>query len=422
MGELLELLWAGQIVSEIGDNFNNIAVFALAMALTHSGMVVTGVLLARAIPAITIGPLAGVLLDRFDRKRIMIASDLVRALVALGFILAVTSHRIWVLYVFSALLMVASPFFTAGRSAILPTIASPAEIHIANSLTQTTRWLTLTVGTFLGATIIAIGYKWAFAFNAFSFVFSAWCIWHLRAPDASGFRAKRKVLVEDDGIRPWQEYLDGLRYMRSVPLVFAIALLSVGWATGGGAAQILFTLFGEKVFNRGASGIGIIWGFAGLGLLSGGIFANWLGRRLSFNGYKLTVLIDLVTHGAAYVLFSREQRFGLALLFIFISRVGMAVNSVLNYSYLLRTVPNRFRGRVFATIDTFEWSMMMVSMMGAGIASMYYDPRVIGIVAGLLSSTTAIFWAWANWTGRLPRPVLAAGPRPHPEVQPDRTV
>ena len=431
MGELLELLrrnrnyrfmWAGQIVSEIGDNFNNIAVFALAMALTHSGMVVTGVLLARAIPAITIGPLAGVLLDRFDRKRIMIASDLVRALVALGFILAVTSHRIWVLYVFSALLMVASPFFTAGLSAILPTIASPTEIHIANSLTQTTRWLTLTVGTFLGATIIAIGYKWAFAFNAFSFVFSAWCIWHLRAPDASGFRAKRKVLVEDDGIRPWHEYLDGLRYMRSVPLVFAIALLSVGWATGGGAAQILFTLFGEVVFNRGASGIGMIWGFAGLGLLSGGIFANWLGKRLSYNGYKLTVLIDLVTHGAAYVLFSREPRFVLALLFIFVSRIGMAVNAVLNYSYLLRTVPNRYRGRVFATIDTFEWSMMMVSMMGAGIASMHYNPRVIGTVAGLLSSTTAVFWAWANWTGRLPRPVLAAGPRPQPDVQPDRTV
>jgi MFS family permease len=120
MGELLQLLrsnrnyrftWAGQIVSEIGDNFNNIAVFALAMALTHSGMVVTGVLLARAIPAITMGPLAGVLLDRFDRKRIMIASDLIRALVALGFILAITSHRIWVLYAFSALLMAASPFF-----------------------------------------------------------------------------------------------------------------------------------------------------------------------------------------------------------------------------------------------------------------------------------------------------------------------
>jgi MFS family permease len=431
MGELLQLLrsnrnyrftWAGQIVSEIGDNFNNIAVFALAMALTHSGMVVTGVLLARAIPAITMGPLAGVLLDRFDRKRIMIASDLIRALVALGFILAITSHRIWVLYAFSALLMAASPFFNAGRSAILPTIASPEEIHTANSLTQTTQWMTLTVGTFLGATVIAIGYKWAFVFNAFSFIFSAWCISHLRAPDAAGFRARRKIRAEDDGIRPLHEYRQGLRYMRSVPLVFAIALLSVGWATGGGAAQILFTLFGEVVFNRGASGIGMIWGCAGLGLLLGGIFANWLGRRLSFNGYKLIVFIDFVVHGATYVLFSRAQRFDLALVFIFFSRAAMAINSVLNYSYLLRTVENRYRGRVFATIDTFTWTMMMVSMMGAGIASMHYNPRVIGTVAGLLSSTTAIFWGWANWTGRLPLPALAAREQTEPEVRPDRAV
>jgi MFS family permease len=430
MGELLELLrrnrnyrymWAGQIVSEIGDNFNNIAVFALAMMLTHSGMVITFVLLARAVPAITIGPLAGVLLDRFDRKQIMIASDVARAVVALGFIFAVTSHRIWVLYAFSALLMAASPFFSAGRSAILPTIANPQEIHLANSLTQTTRWLTLTIGTFLGATVIAIGYKWAFVFNAFSFVFSAWCIWHLRAPDANGFRVRRKLLAEDEGIRPWHETLDGLRYMRSVPLVFAIAMLSVGWATGGGAAQILFTLFGEVVFNRGASGIGTIWGCAGLGLLSGGIFANWLGKRLSFEAYKLTVLIDLIVHGAAYILFSREPRFGLALVFIFVSRFAMAVNSVLNYSYLLRTVANRYRGRIFATIDTFEWTMMMVSMMGAGIASMHYSPRTIGVVAGILSSTTAIFWFWANSTDHLPRPVFADGPH-LPEIKPDHAV
>lgn len=431
MRELLQLLrrnrnyrymWAGQIVSEVGDNFNNIAVFALAMLLTHSGLVVTGVLLARAVPAITIGPLAGVLLDRFDRKQIMIASDLVRAVIALGFILSVTTGRIWVLYAFSALLMAASPFFTAGRSAILPTIANAAEIHLANSLTQTTRWMTLTIGTFLGATVVAIGYKWAFAFNAFSFIFSAWCIWHLRAPDAFGFRAKRKVAADQDDIRPVREYADGLRYMRSVPLVFAIALLSVGWATGGGAAQILFTLFGEVVFNRGAGGIGVIWGFAGLGLLSGGIFANWLGRKLTFTAYKLTVLVDLVVHGAAYVLFSREPRFGVALVYIYISRFAMAVNSVLNYSYLLRTVANRYRGRVFSTIDTFEWTMMMVSMMGAGIASMHYSPRTIGIVAGLLSSTTAVFWAWADWSGHLPQPAFAAGPQASLETRPDHAV
>ncbi|MGA3026651.1 MAG: MFS transporter [Bryobacteraceae bacterium] len=396
--------WMGQIVSEIGDHFNNIAVFALAMALTRSGLVVTGIMLARAVPAITMGPLAGVLLDRFDRKRIMIASDLIRAVVALGFILTVTGHRVWLLYLFSALLMVASPFFTAGRSAILPTIASREELHTANSLTQTTQWSTLIVGTFLGATVIAVGYKWAFVFNALSFVFSAWAIGHLRAPEQRGFRAERQDLTEAEVVRPWHEYREGLRYMRSVPVVFAIALLSVGWASGGGAAQILFTLFGEVVFNRGAAGIGIIWGCAGIGLLCGGAFGHWLGKRLSFDGFKLTIFIGYLVHGGAYVLFSQMQRFDMALLFIVVSRAAIAVNSVLNYSYLLRYIANQYRGRVFATMETLTWSTMMLSMTAAGIASTHYSPRAIGAVSGVLSSSTAIFWGWANWTGRLPRP------------------
>jgi len=413
MREFLELLrrnrnyrytWMGQVVSEIGDNFNNIAVFALAMALTHSGLVIMGVMLSRAIPAITVGPLAGVLLDRFDRKRIMIASDLTRAVVALGFILALRTHQVWLLYAFSALLMVASPFFTAGRSAILPTIANKEEIHTANSLTQTTQWTNLTIGTFLGATVVGIGYEWAFTFNALSFLFSAWAIWNLRPPPGKQFLPENRDLTETDVIRPWHEYREGLRYLRSVPLVLAIALLAVGWATGGGAAQILFTLFGEVVFNRGAAGIGTIWGCAGIGLLVGGAFANWLGRGLSFKDYKLAVFIDYIVHGVTYVLFSRMQRFELALLFILVSRAAMAVNSILNYSYLLRTVSDQYRGRVFSTIETLTWTMMMLSMMGAGIASTTYSPRTIGTVAGLLSSSTAIFWGWANWTGRLPLP------------------
>ena len=90
--------WSGQVVSEIGDHFNNIAVFALAMEHGNAGMVVTGVMLSRAIPAVMVGPFAGILLDRFDRKRIMIASDLIRAVVALGFILAIKWHSTNMLY------------------------------------------------------------------------------------------------------------------------------------------------------------------------------------------------------------------------------------------------------------------------------------------------------------------------------------
>src|SRR5438105_6245859 len=95
--------WIAQIVSETGDYFNNIAVFSLVMEKSGSGMVVSGVMLARAIPAMLAGPVAGVLLDRMDRKHIMIASDLVRCVVALAFVLTVHQPRPWLLYLLSAL-------------------------------------------------------------------------------------------------------------------------------------------------------------------------------------------------------------------------------------------------------------------------------------------------------------------------------
>src|SRR5438045_1028232 len=90
--------WLAQVVSEIGDYFNNVAVFALVMDQSGSGMVVSGVMLARAIPAVIAGPIAGVLLDRLDRKRIMIASDLIRALIALAFVFTIDQPRPWLLY------------------------------------------------------------------------------------------------------------------------------------------------------------------------------------------------------------------------------------------------------------------------------------------------------------------------------------
>lgn len=397
--------WMGQVVSEIGDHFNNIAVFALAMAYTGSGMVVTGIMLSRAIPMILAGPLAGVLLDRMDRKRIMIISDLVRMAVALGFILAQRNHSTVSLYLLSALLMLASPFFTSGRAAILPTIASKEELHTANSLTQTTQWTTLTIGTFLGGTTVAsFGYEWAFVLNSFSFLFSAICISRLRAA-GNGFRAQT-ALTENQVVRPWHDYIDGLRYMRAHPLILGICLISVGWATGGGAAQILFTLFGEVVFRKGAVGIGVIWGSAGIGLLIGGVIAHWLGKRLSFEGYKRTVVICYVIHGSAYIIFSQMKNFILALVFIAISRAAVAVSSVLNVSQLLRHVSNEYRGRVFATNETLSWTTQMISMMAGGIASQFYSPRSIAAVAGTLSGTTAIFWGLANMLGRLPEPAL----------------
>jgi MFS family permease len=406
--------WMGQVVSEIGDYFNNIAVFALVMEKSSSGLVVSGVMLSRAIPAVLAGPAAGVLLDRMDRRRIMIASDLIRAAVALAFVLTIRQPRPWLLYLLSAGLMFASPFFSAGRAAILPTIATDDELHTANSLTQTTQSATVTVGTLLaGYSTARLGYHWAFIINSLSFVFSAWAIWQLTVPE--GFRARR--LGTDAGTEAGTEpgthaaprtalhdFREGLAYMWSVPLMIGIAMISVGWAMGGGAAQILFALFGEQVFHRGAAGIGAIWGFAGIGLMLGGATGHLVGRHADFAGYKRVVTISYVVHGLTYMLFSQVESYTAALVCMMFSRVGMAVTSVLNNGQLLRHTPDQFRGRVFSTLESLRWSVMIVSMAAAGIASQFASPRTIGLVAGAFGSLTAVAWAWMDWSGRLPDP------------------
>jgi hypothetical protein len=345
----------------------------------------------------------------------MLASDLIRAVVALAFIVTVRHPSAWLLYALSGLLMFVSPFFSSGRAAILPAIASKAELHTANSLTQTTQWATLTAGTLLaGFAVARLGFAWAFALNSLSFVFSAYAVWQLRTP--GGFAARGRAAAAGMA-RPWREYMEGLDYIRATPLVFWIGMVSVGWASGGGAAQILFTLFGEQVFHRGAAGIGTIWGFAGLGLLIGGWLGHVVGRRTGFAGYKRSISISYIIHGVTYVAFSQMRNYGLALGFICLSRVGMAVSSVLNYSQLLRHTPDRFRGRVFSTMESLRWAVMIGSMALAGICSQYFSPRAIGAVAGILSSFTAVFWAWADWSGRIREPAEQAVASEAPVVE-----
>jgi predicted MFS family arabinose efflux permease len=204
--------------------------------------------------------------------------------------------------------------------------------------------------------------------------------------------------------RPWHEYREGLGYMLKSPLILGIGLISVGWASGGGAAQVLFTLFSEMVFQRGAQGLGELWGMAGVGLLVGGFLGNRIGKRIRFETYKRVVFFCYLLHGASYVVFSQMPSWPLALLFMALSRASVAVSSVLNWSKLLKHVDDRFRGRVFSTIETMNWSTMMLSLMAAGMASQYFSIRLIGACSGVLSASTAIFWGWANWTGRLPEP------------------
>ncbi len=394
------LTWLGQIVSEVGDHFNSIAVLSLTLHLTGSGLAVGAVMIARVLPAIVAGPVAGVLLDRMDRRRIMLLSDLVRCAIAACFVLILTHHQHWLLYLLSGLLTFASPFFTSGRSAILPKIATAEELHTANALTQTTAWLTLSIGTMLGGvSTMWFGYETAFLINAASFLFSAIMIWQL----TGRFLPDRDHL--HPGIRNYmKDFAETFHYIHQQPLIFAITLAGVGWATGGGAAQALFTMFGEVVYKKGPAGIGMIWGSAGIGLVIGGIVAHRIGPKLSFDRYKTVIAICYFIHGTAYILFSQMPTIYGSILFIAISRIAMGITNVLNRTMLLKHVPDALRGRVFTMVDTLQNVTMILSLSGAGVASEFLNVRSVGAVAGVLSASTAVFWIWTNAGGRLREP------------------
>ena len=395
-------LWLGQVVSEAGDHYNTIAVLSMAMRVDSSGFAVGGVMLARTLSAIVAAPIAGVLLDRWDRKKVMVASDLARAAVAFGFLLTLHYPASWLLYLLSSLLMFSSPFFTSGRSAILPRITSARELHTANALTQTTAWLTLSIGAMLGGvSTMKFGYAWAYVVNAVSFLLSALAVAFLRSSEGHFRPLKRTGETEKHF---WKDHTDGLRYIWRTPLIFAIGLAGVGWASGGGAAQILFALYGELIFQQGPAGVGWIWGSAGLGLVAGGFLAHRLSPALGFGGYKNAITLLFLLHGLSYVCFSQAPTIGWAILFIVLSRIGMGANNVLNRNMLLTHVPDHYRGRVFTTVESMLQATMLLSLTVASVATKYVEIRTIGLVAGCLSTSTAFFWAWANWAGKLIEP------------------
>jgi MFS family permease len=112
----------------------------------------------------------------------------------------------------------------------------------------------------------------------------------------------------------------------------------------------------------------------------------------------------------------------LALIFIALSRVAVGISSVLNMTQLLRNVPDEYRGRVFATMESLAWAVMMLSMTAAGIASQSVSPRTIGAWSGVLSSTTALAWVFLDLTGRLPEPKPEGVERNAIEVHGEPTV
>src|SRR5215213_4181442 len=127
-------LFTGQVISQTGDWFNGVALFTLLLSLTGSGEAVGYILILKLLPTFVVGPLAGVAADRYDRKKIMIATDMLRGFLVLGFLLVRRPDQVWIVYALTAFEVAIAAFFEPARSAVIPSIVSRRELISANAL------------------------------------------------------------------------------------------------------------------------------------------------------------------------------------------------------------------------------------------------------------------------------------------------
>ncbi len=396
MGEYLDLLkrnrnfrylWWGNVVSLLGDWFNLIASAALVTELTSSGVAISYLFLVRFLPQFLFSPIAGVIADRYDRRKIMILADLLRAVTVLGFLFIRSADQLWLFYVLTATQFILSALFVPARSAALANIVDPKDLVTANALDSFT-WSTMfALGAFLGGVIATLfGNQTAFVMDAATFLVSAWLISRIVLP-------KREARTASASGGGWLELNEGLRYLWGLPFLLTISFVKAAGSFVWGAINVLEVSYADNVFplsgtaithwlsieNGGTATLGLIYVASGLGTGLGPLLMRrWLGdstKRLMVGistGFFLTatgiLALGLVTTLPAFLGATFMRTFGTGTIWVF-SAVLLQI-----------MVPDNVKGRVFGfefaaltlteslsvfaagyTQDVFQWSLIRVS-------------------------------------------------------------
>jgi MFS family permease len=396
-------LWTGQAVSEIGDWLNNIAVLALALTLAgpaHQGRAIAVYAIARHLPLFLFGPVAGVVVDRIDRQRVMIVADLVRAVLALGFLLAYRFSSLALIYAVGASLFSVSAFFNAAKRATIPVIASGTdELLTTNSLSASTTAATIAIGSALGGLVATfIGREIVFFINAATFIASALMIWRIKLSariERTNARADEPTLLR----RSVLDFRAGLRYVRNESVLAAVFVVAAGWGLGNGVARALYSVFGARLGIEAAQGLvarpqdfGISVLFVAMGL--GGVLGAPLARRFNARGDGLGTRMgrSLLFDGCGLVLFSFMPRLWSAGLVLVAREMNFAIWWTAQQTLIMRRTENAYAGRVFASYETLTTLMMVGSMYLAGAAADRYGIRVVAATGGLVIALSGLLW------------------------------
>lgn len=409
-------IWTASAVSGLGDKIAIIALYLLVYELAGRAVDLGLLAAVQIIPAVLLGPLAGLALDRYDRRRVMIICELASAVVAAALPFARSLGQV---YALAALLSVGRQFVGPARLALLPSVVPAARLGQANALAMLTQNVVLLLGPALGGALVAWrGTSAAFWVDAVSFVLSAGLLAWRRfdylteraaAPASSSSPAPSPAAVAAAGLaaatagapaatglaglangwrRAAQDIRQAAAWIASQPrLRFAFAFLAtVAFVTA--MQQPLVVLFVKQVLERGDMDLGLILSAAGLGGIIGAVAAGSLASpRQPLRNVTWLVAID----GLALLLFAVNQSFPAALaLFGLFGAIGTVVQVNLA-TFLQHETPEERRGRVFGWIVPLLGPLSLASVFLGPMAADAVGVVLVLALSGVLELAAGLF-------------------------------
>lgn len=413
-------LWLAEVVSFLGDWFNTVAIYAIIEQLSGSGRAFAGVMVAKTLPVFFVTPIFGPIVDRFDRRTLMIVSDVVRAVLAVGLVFASRFESVPALYVIMVLMMVAAGLFVPSQRAALPQIAPGPQLAPANALSGGTWSVMLALGAAAGGWVTAqFGTETALILDAGTFLLSAGFLVllpKLPAPGAS------QDATDPDGKKPDRSFVGGIRYLANHHRIAVLAMLKPMMAFAGAAIMLIPVIAARSFPEAGGPGlVGALYSARGLGALVGSIALIRLFGDDSRTLRRL-VLAGFPVAGLSYWFLGDAPTPLLACVCYFTAAIASGANWVNSTTLLQRDGDPTVLGRVFAVeFGLVTLIFALVAWVGGSALDLWgWSSAVIAKVSGAMLVIPFSLWLVhllverrRNEEGRRVAPAsLGQGPNP----------
>ncbi|MDT2046171.1 MFS transporter [Bacillus sp. 1780r2a1] len=363
-------LFLAGIVNGVGDRFSQVALLALLLEYTESGLAVGTALGIRVLPFLFFGPLGGALADRFSKPMILIVTDLIRIPFALAFIWVNDSSMIWLVYVSTFVLAAGEAIYAPTRKALIPTVIHSNRIVKVNSLEQVLLGIVLVGGSLIGGfASFYIGSDVTFILNACSFLFASLIVYKL--VDRGGQQVNSKP-TESITISAVYSIITS---SVALILVFCFELFVPIF---NGIDNVLISVYAVQEFNIESWGVGLFYGGLGMGLMLSFIVANRIRKYLLICG-----LVSLGVEGIFLMMISNTYSWQLAFCFYLVLAFFSGISNACLDSVVMRVTPLQHQGKVFGMFTTISNVTLGLSMFGAGLLLTVIDSRTLGLIGGM---------------------------------------